>query len=89
MSFSRLISKIGFRWRGTRGGKIDQFGRPVKRHRRLRVPGERGRITKWEKAIFIALILAIGAVIFKISTQERPEGIQIVSPEEVTFTPPH
>ena len=88
MSFHRLISKLGFSWKTGRSHKDDGSGKHLRRRRRLQVPGARAPVTRTEKALLLAVIIAIAALLFRFSMQERPQGIQIVSPEESTFTPP-
>ena len=89
MSFHRLISKFGFSWGMGRSHKDDGSGKHLRRRRRLQVPGARAPVTKTEKALLLVVIVTIAALLFRFSMQERPQGIQIVSPEESTFTPRH
>lgn len=89
MSFHRLISKFELPWKTGRSHKDDGSGKHLRRRRRLQVPGARAPVTKTEKALLLAVIIAIATLLFRFSMRERPQGIQIVSPEEVTFTPRH
>ena len=88
MSFHHLISKFGFSWRAGRSHKDDGSRKHLRRRRRLQVPGARAPVTKKEKALLLVVIVGIAVLLFRFSMQERPQGIQIVSPEESTFTPP-
>ena len=58
------------------------------RRRRLQIPGARPPVSKAEKTLLFLLVLLIVAVLVRISMQERPPGVEIVSPKEATFTPP-
>ena len=89
MSFHRLLSKLGLPWKTGGSHKDESSGKHSRRRRRLQVPGARAPVTKTEKALLLLVIVTIAALLYRSSMQERPQGIEIVSPEEVTFTPPH
>ena len=88
MSIHRLISKFGFSWKTGRSHRHDGSGKHSRRRRRLQVPGARAPVTKTEKALLLVVVVTTAVLLFRFSMQERPQGIQIVSPEETTFTPP-
>ena len=88
MSFRRLISKVGFPWKTGFSTTQDRSGGHSHRRRRLQIPGARPPVSKAEKTLLFLLVLLLVAVLVRISMQERPPGVEIVSPKEATFTPP-
>lgn len=93
MTLRRFLHRLISRFR-VRRHTADSAGAPTsggkgrRRRRSVPLPIYMERVTGWEKVFLVLMIVLFGFLLFKKATQEPPRSIEVVSPDETTFTPP-